>query len=179
MAVLAQACRDRDEVRFDYRRRDGEETRRLVQPYQLVSADRRWYLVAWDKRRGDWRTFRVDRLSEPRLAGPRFAPRELPAADAAAFVEQSLQAAPLDHEAVVLVQVPAERLRAVARWFRADLEALDDESCRLRLRAESLPALAWMVTVLAVNGRIEIEPDAGGDLRELLAAIGGRLAGAV
>jgi hypothetical protein len=77
------------------------------------------------------------------------------------------------------VQVPAERLHAVARWFQADLEEVDDESCRLHLRAESLQALAWMVTVLAVNGRIEIEPDAGGDLRELLAAIGGRLAGAV
>jgi predicted DNA-binding transcriptional regulator YafY len=179
LAVLAQGCRDREEVRFDYRRRDGEETRRLVQPYQLVSADRRWYLVAWDKRRGDWRTFRVDRLSDPRLAGPRFEPRELPAADAAAFVEQSLQATPRDHEADVVVHVPAERLQAVARWFQADLEAVDDETCRLHLRSESIPALAWMVTVLAVHGEIEIEPAARGDLRELLGAIGGRLTGAV
>jgi predicted DNA-binding transcriptional regulator YafY len=178
LAVLAQACRDREEVRFDYRRRDGEETRRLVQPHQLVSAGRRWYLVAWDKRRGDWRTFRVDRLREPRLAGPRFAPRPLPAADAAAFVAQSLQAAPRDHEAGVVVHVPAERLEAVARWFQADLEAVDDQTCRLHLRSESLPALVWMVAVLAVHGEIEMDADTRVDLLELLGALGGRLTGA-
>ena len=179
LAVLAQACRDHEEVRFDYRRRDGEETRRLVQPHQLVSADRRWYLVAWDKRRVDWRTFRVDRLSEPRLAGPRFAPRELPAADAAAFVAQSLQATPKDHEASVVVHVPAERLQAVAHWFQAELEAVDHQTCRLFLRSESLPALAWMVAVLAVHGEIDIEPGTRVDLLELLGALGGRLTGAV
>ena len=86
LAVLAQACRDSEEVRFEYQARDGEETRRLVQPHQLVSAGRRWYLVAWDCRRRDWRTFRLDRLNDPQLAGARFTPRPLPAADAAQFV---------------------------------------------------------------------------------------------
>ena len=72
LTTLAQGCRDREEVRFDYRRGDGEESRRLVQPAQLVSAGRRWYLVAWDVRRNDWRTFRVDRIEAPSLAGVRF-----------------------------------------------------------------------------------------------------------
>src|SRR5262249_41687388 len=67
LAVLALACRDNEQVRFDYRRRDGEETQRLVEPHQLVSAGRRWYLVGWDVRRTDWRTFRLDRLGTPRL----------------------------------------------------------------------------------------------------------------
>ena len=62
LAVLALACRDREQVRFDYRRRDGDDSSRLVDPYQLVSTGRRWYLVAWDVRRDDWRTFRLDRL---------------------------------------------------------------------------------------------------------------------
>ena len=64
-------------MRFDYQRRDGEESRRLVQPHQLVSAGRRWYLVGWDVRREDWRTFRLDRLNETRLGGVRFRPRAL------------------------------------------------------------------------------------------------------
>ena len=67
LAVLALACRDREQVRFDYRRRDGDDSSRLVEPHQLVSTGRRWYLVAWDVRRDDWRTFRLDRLERPRL----------------------------------------------------------------------------------------------------------------
>ena len=78
LAVLALACRDREQVRFDYRRRDGDDSSRLVEPHQLVSTGRRWYLVVWDVRRDDWRTFRLDRLERARLAGGRCAPRELP-----------------------------------------------------------------------------------------------------
>ncbi len=66
-------CRDHEQVRFEYRRRDGDETSRLVEPHQLVSTGRRWYLVAWDVRRDDWRTFRLDRLERARLAGVRCA----------------------------------------------------------------------------------------------------------
>ena len=69
LAVLALGCRDHEQIRFEYRRRDGDETSRLVEPYQLVSTGRRWYLVAWDIRREDWRTFRLDRLERARLAG--------------------------------------------------------------------------------------------------------------
>ena len=73
LAVLALACRDHEQVRFDYRRRDGDEASRLVEPHQLVSMGRRWYLVAWDVRRDGWRTFRLDRLERARLAGSRCA----------------------------------------------------------------------------------------------------------
>ncbi len=83
LSVLASACRDHEEVRFDYHGRDGDDTRRLVEPHQLVTADRRWYLVAWDLRRADWRTFRLDRLSGAQLAGKRFAPRHIPGGDGA------------------------------------------------------------------------------------------------
>ena len=89
------ACRDHEQIRFDYRRRDGDETSRLVEPHQLVSTGRRWYLVAWDVRRDDWRTFRLDRLERPRLAGVRCVPRPLPGGDAAAFVAESIRTMPL------------------------------------------------------------------------------------
>jgi predicted DNA-binding transcriptional regulator YafY len=72
LAVLAQGCRDGEEVRFEYSSREGEATRRLVEPHQLVSVGRRWYLVAFDVRRDDWRTFRLDRLATVQLAGRRF-----------------------------------------------------------------------------------------------------------
>ena len=100
------ACRDNEQVRFDYRRRDGDEAQRLVEPHNLVSAGRRWYLVGWDVRREDWRTFRLDRLDAPRLGGVRFRPRELPAENAAAFVAASIAAMPVPFEATIVVTGP-------------------------------------------------------------------------
>ena len=79
LAVFSMACRDREQVRFDYADKGGTQTRRLVEPFRLVPAGHRWYLVAWDVRRDDWRTFRLDRTSRPRLAGVRTTERELPA----------------------------------------------------------------------------------------------------
>ena len=69
LTVIAAACRDTERLRFGYRSRDGSDSRREVEPHALVNHGRRWYLVAWDPARGDWRTFRVDRLTRPASAG--------------------------------------------------------------------------------------------------------------
>ncbi len=151
LALLAQACRDHEQVRFDYRRRDGDETRRLVEPLQLVSAGRRWYLVAWDVRRADWRTFRLDRLMAPALAGARFPLRSLPAGDAAEFVARSIRAMPMAHEATVTVHGGLDEVGAVLRWADAHVEAVDEHTCRVRIRAESLDWLVSTVAMLAVS----------------------------
>ncbi len=103
LSVLATACRDHEEVRFDYRRPDGDDSRRLVEPHQLVAAGRRWYLVAWDLRRNDWRTFRLDRLSGARLAGRRFAPRDIPGGDAAAYFSASVTSLSSEVDSVTVV----------------------------------------------------------------------------
>src|SRR6476659_1977670 len=72
LTLIAAACRDLECVRFAYRRRDGTASRREVEPHALVNHGRRWYLVAWDRRRQDWRTFRLDRLAKPMPSGGRF-----------------------------------------------------------------------------------------------------------
>src|SRR3954467_250947 len=59
LTVIAAACRDSECLRFGYRARDGTESRREVEPHSLVNRGRRWYLVAWDRRREDWRAVRV------------------------------------------------------------------------------------------------------------------------
>src|SRR6476660_5993368 len=102
LTVIATACRDAECLRFAYRSRDGSDSRREVEPHSLVNLGRRWYLVAWDRRREDWRTFRVDRLARPASAGGRFETRPLPARDAAAYVERSISAAPTRYEARIL-----------------------------------------------------------------------------
>ncbi|WP_313541467.1 helix-turn-helix transcriptional regulator [Leifsonia aquatica] len=164
LTTVAQACRDEERLEFTYVARGGEETRRTVEPHRLVSVGRRWYLVAYDLTRFDWRSFRLDRLTEPRVTGARFRPRELPAEDAAEYVRASLSpaAAPLVVDAVV--SAPYDRVEeAIGRW--ATVSPADDATSRVRLTVESAE---WALFGLAAAGApFVIEgPDA---VRELAA----------
>lgn len=69
LTVMASTVAGHERLRFSYRAKDGAESRRVVEPYRLVSTGRRWYLVAYDLDRGDWRTFRVDRVNDPFATG--------------------------------------------------------------------------------------------------------------
>src|SRR5438067_2624910 len=173
LAVLAQACRDHEQVRFDYQARDGGESRRLVEPHQLVSAGRRWYLVAWDTRREDWRTFRIDRLRDARLAGVRFKERKLPAADAAAFVHQSIVDMPMPFEATLIAHASPERVRNVLRWFDADVQPARYGRARVRLKAESMEQITTAVAAMAVDCAVDVVEPA--ELAGHLAEVGRRL----
>ncbi len=160
LAVLALACRDREQVRFDYRRRDGDDSSRLVEPHQLVSTGRRWYLVAWDVRRDDWRTFRLDRLDRARLAGVRCAARELPGGDAAAFVAESIRTMPLPHSAVLEVDGAPDAVRDMLRWSDAEVDALGDGRADVRIGSGTNEALLRVVTWLAGEYAVVVrEPD--------------------
>ena len=177
LGLLAQACRDREEVRFDYTRRDGETSARLVQPVQLVSVGHRWYLVAWDVRRIEWRTFRIDRMAEPRLGGVRFEPREPPGGSAADFVAAGLRQAITAHEATIDVTGPEEHLAARRHWYGAEVTATGDGRRRLWLRSESLDWLAGMIAIFAMLFDVTIveAPDAA---VAMLAGGAGRLGAA-
>ncbi|MEZ5381923.1 MAG: transcriptional regulator [Microthrixaceae bacterium] len=189
LTVLTQGCRDTEEVRFGYQRRDGEVSRRLVEPHQLVSVGRRWYLAAWDLRREDWRTFRVDRMDDVRLAGRRFAPRQLPAADAATYVAASLKAArPTDLSALLVVTGEPGEVRGIAGWLGADVEPIDSERreadpqggaarFRVGLGAGSIERLTISIAALAANLEVEIQSGPPG-LTDTLAQAGQRLANA-
>jgi len=173
LAVLALACRDREQVRFDYRRRDGDDSSRLVEPHQLVSTGRRWYLVAFDVRRDDWRTFRLDRLGRARLAGGRCAARELPGGDAAAFVAQSIRSMPQPAYAVLDVGAPLDDVRAELHWGDSQFE-LTASGCRVRIEGSGDDALLRVVTWLAVRYPVAVVEPASlvaliGDLKSRLA----------
>jgi predicted DNA-binding transcriptional regulator YafY len=160
LAVLALGCRDNEQVRFDYRRRDGEEASRLVEPHQLVSAGRRWYLVAWDVRRADWRTFRLDRLDRARLAGVRCEPRALPGGDAAAFVAESIRTMPLPYSALLDVDGTPDAVREALSWSDAEIEPLGKRRSRVRVGSGSNDALLRIVTMLAGSFAVAVrEPD--------------------
>ncbi|MBG6089680.1 helix-turn-helix transcriptional regulator [Actinomadura viridis] len=167
LTVIATACRDRERLRFAYRDKDEAVTRRLVEPYGLVSAGRRWYLVAWDVGRGDWRTFRVDRLEDPLPTGVRSGPREPPGGDAAAFARRSLAASRPRHQAVVLVYAPASEVAERFRVAEAELEPVDERTCRLRTAADSLEYTALRLAFLEIEFVVLEPPELAGCLRDL------------
>jgi predicted DNA-binding transcriptional regulator YafY len=143
LTLVAQACRDDERLRFAYTAGDGRDSGRHVEPHRLVSLGRRWYLVAYDLDRSDWRSFRLDRLGAPTVTGARFAPRRLPAEDAAAFVLAGLGARPRPYEVEVEVRAPAVEVAAhVGRW--GAVTALSPGSCVLRMTTDNLdwPAMA-------------------------------------
>lgn len=169
LSILAVACRNREEVRFDYRRRDGERSRRLVQPHQLVTAERRWYLVAFDLRRSDWRTFRVDRLSATKLAGGRFAAREIPGGDAGAFLTASIGSIPRNLEAVVTVDAAYGQIEPVLSMVDHVGFETAANSCVIRINAEEVDHLILSIVRLALNAPIAaVEPPAVADAVALL-----------
>lgn len=176
LAVLAQACRDREEARFEYQRKDGAESDRLVQPCQLVALGRRWYLLAWDVRRADWRTFRLDRMARARLAGVRFAPREPPGGDPAEFVARSVQGAPRPHVAELTVCCPAEEAAALLRWYDPEISELDERACRVVLRGEDRDWLVALVGRVALQAEVDVHGSP--EVAARVAELGRRLAGA-
>ncbi|MEH1166051.1 YafY family protein [Micromonospora sp. CPCC 205539] len=136
LTTVAQACRDEERLRFGYTARGAAATEREVEPHRVVVLGGRWYLVAYDLGRHDWRSFRLDRLTDPTATGMRFRPRQLPAEDAVAFV-QTASGAPAPYTVVVLVHAPSEQVRqAVGRW--GTIEPVDQGSCRLTMTSTSL-----------------------------------------
>jgi predicted DNA-binding transcriptional regulator YafY len=107
LASAALACRDAERIRFSYGAANGERTERHVEPLRLVALDRRWYLVAYDLTRNDWRSFRLDRvIGVPQPTGARFRPRALPAT-----------AAPGTWQVEAIIEAPATVIRKrIGRW---------------------------------------------------------------
>jgi predicted DNA-binding transcriptional regulator YafY len=112
LMMLAMACRRLERIRFGYRTGEGETSRRHVEPHRLVSLRRRWYLVAFDLDRDDWRTFRIDRIGPPAPTGVRATQRAAP--DAAALVAEGVALRAYDVQAVVRVhRGPAAAARQI------------------------------------------------------------------
>jgi predicted DNA-binding transcriptional regulator YafY len=148
LTTTAMACRDAERLRFSYTAASGEQTDRHVEPYRLVLLGRRWYLVGYDLTRQDWRSFRLDRLTGPRGTGARFRPRELPAADAAAFVRAGIGRATAVYEVEALVDAPAETVRErFGRW--AAVEEVSETRSRIRMTVDQLE---WPMMLLGSLG---------------------------
>ncbi|TDV48053.1 putative DNA-binding transcriptional regulator YafY [Actinophytocola oryzae] len=165
LTTVALACRDTERLRFAYTAADRNRTDRHVEPHRLVSVGRRWYLVAYDLVRHDWRSFRIDRLTAPHPTGARFRSRDLPAADAAEFVRTQVVNAPRPYEVEAVVDAPATVVRErVGQW--STVEAIDETHSRVRMTVDTL---SWPILALGVTGaefRVVGPPELVDDLRE-------------
>src|ERR1700744_280628 len=148
LTAVALACRDAERIRFSYTAATGEQTRRHAEPHRLVLLGRRWYLVGYDLDRQDWRSYRVDRLGEPRGTGARCRPRELPADDAAAFVRACITSARAGYDVEVLVDAPAEQVRErIGRWMTVTRAGAG--RCRVTMTTDTLD---WAILGLGSVG---------------------------
>ncbi len=158
LITVAQACRDDERLDMTYTAASGEGTVRQVEPHRLVHLGRRWYLVAYDLTRHDWRSFRLDRVGDPRRSGVRFRPRELPAEDAAAFVRAGIDTLPRRYSVDVLVHAPGATVRSeVDRW--GTVEDLDDHRCRLRMSTDTLDWPAMMLGAVGAEFEVLAPPE--------------------
>jgi predicted DNA-binding transcriptional regulator YafY len=167
LTVIAIACRDRERLRFDYQAHSGVASRRSVEPYRLVNDRRRWYLVAWDTERNDWRTFRVDRMEPRTPTGPRFTPRALPSDDEiTAQVARGVGEATWRYRARVIVHAPASHVRGRLP-IAVDVQPLAEDRCAFEPGSDHPEMLAVYLGMLDADFTIVDAPELVAALRKL------------
>jgi predicted DNA-binding transcriptional regulator YafY len=178
LTAVAGACRDRERLRFDYRTHSGAEQRREVEPYRLVHHRRRWYLIAWDLQRSDWRTFRLDRLSPRIPSGPRFVPRALPSDDdIAQRLASGVGTATWQYRARVLVHASAEHVRSRIP-VPIDVEPIDENRCVFEPGSDYPVMLALYLGMVDADFEIIDAPELVEALRLLVGRFGRAIASA-
>ncbi|WP_344856745.1 helix-turn-helix transcriptional regulator [Amycolatopsis ultiminotia] len=175
LTVVAAACRDSERLRFTYGTHDGEVAERDVEPLRLVHTGWRWYLVAYDLVRADWRTFRLDRIDGVPSTGFRFTPRQPPAEDLAAYVASRISSARYPHQMTLRVSVSAEELALRVPSSAGTVEPIDADTCRLRTGANDLDPVPFYLAQWDYEFVVEEAPPG---LVERLRRIADRFAGA-
>ena len=159
VSLIAGACRDHEGIRFTYHDRKGAPSVRTVEPHRVVHTGYRWYLVAWDIGRRDWRTFRVDRIEGKPKTSTRFKPRKPPEGDFATFVSKSLSQVPYPFRARVTLQAPVEALAKRIPPSAGVLEAIDQNSCMFRTGSQSLEGITIHLSMLGVAFEVHEPPE--------------------
>ncbi len=160
LTTISAACRDHHRLRFDYRTHDGDDQDRDIEPYQLVHMNRRWYLVAWDVHRQDWRTFRADRMTLRIPHGPPFTPRESPPPD---LVPRGVDTALLRYRAQVTVHAPADSIKVPA----VQVDPVDGNTCIVHAGADTPYQLALHILMLDADFTVDGPPELLEELRKI------------
>ncbi|HET9662470.1 MAG TPA: transcriptional regulator [Thermomicrobiales bacterium] len=159
LALLANACRDHEMMRLSYRKHDGERIRRMVEPHRLVAWGDRWYLVAWDLERTDWRTWRADRIERIDPTGRVFRERELPDPDITSYLASNVSRASWRYTARIEIEAPADEIRARIDAATGVVTPISADRCVLESGADSLWTIALWCAALDRDFRVEGPPE--------------------
>ncbi|GAA1807906.1 YafY family protein [Agromyces neolithicus] len=161
LGLLALACRDSERLRFRYTDASGEASARSIEPYRLVPVARRWYLLAWDRDRDDWRTFRLDRMSEVFQTRVSFEPQPMTDDEARTRVERALRWRARSVRARAVVEMPAAELTEYLGWYGRDIVADGPTRCVWPLKSDAVESmfLALMWLPRGIRYRVEAEAD--------------------
>ncbi|MGW1676943.1 helix-turn-helix transcriptional regulator [Saccharopolyspora sp. NPDC002376] len=164
LTAVSAAVRAAETLRFDYLDHNGTASRRNVEPHRLVCWGRKWYLVGWDVERTAWRTFRVDRMTLRTPNGPRFAHREPPDGDVAAYLRRTMGFEMWPLRSHLLVHAPAANINS-----RIDgiVTPVDESTCRLELASDSYDLVALVVGMLDADFEVESPPELAEHLHKL------------
>lgn len=177
LTTVATAIQRSEQLRFDYFDRHQTQTNRWAEPHRLVHVGGRWYLVAYDLDRHDWRTYRADRISPKTPPGPCFVPRELPGPDLATFVTRGRMAALWNYRARVIVDAPAEVVAGRIPTGVWVVEPVDEQSSALYAGAQSAELLAAYLGALDLDFHVDF--DRAPDLARAVATLAERYAAAL
>jgi predicted DNA-binding transcriptional regulator YafY len=174
LTVLAAPVANHERLRMQYAARDGRARPRHVEPVRLVAAGRRWYLVSFDLDREDWRTFRVDRVREPRPTGGRSVRREAPGGDVESYLSRArLEMAPTYRADVTLRLPKAEaRIELADQLSGSSLAAAGAGGCRWVSPPDTLDWLTARILRLGCAFDVHGPPE----LIEHLRDVGARVA---
>ncbi len=169
LAAVASAIRGRQRVRLAYVDNRGKESERHIEPVRLVHTGKRWYLVAFDLDRDDWRTFRLDRVTNPVATGMRAGVRRGP--DPVELVQQGITVDVWDVAASVILDAGVQRARREIAPTVGTVAAIDEKTSRLSIGADDMGWLARFLLGLSIKFEVEGPPE----LKEELARIGREL----
>ena len=154
LGAVAAAIRDEEWLRFDYQ---GEPV--LVEPYRLLSWQRRWHLVARDPVSAAWGTYRVDWMSLRMPTRRRFDPQPLEGGDYTAFAMRTIAASGWAVHARLRIDAPAQTVLDRINPAVGVVEPVDAEHCVLVTGADSLDTVAAYIGMLMMDFTVESPPE--------------------
>ncbi len=158
LSEVAAAVRDHVELRFDYQG-PQDSTRLQLEPYRLVSWQRRWFVVARDARTGSWAPYRLDWMELRSPAGRRFTPQPLPGEDYTSFVLREVAFSGWSVHARIAVDGSAEDVLARINPTVGVVESVDAEHCVLVTGADSVEMIAVYIGMLGLDFHVTEPPE--------------------
>lgn len=157
LMAASRACRDRVHATITYVDRQRQETERRIEPTSLVAVTSRWYLLAFDLDKDDWRSFRLDRVQQITVGTLPNRPREVP--DPASYITRSVTRSPYRHVMTARVRMSLEELRERVSPLTGETKDLGDGWCELVMGGETLDYLTAELVMLGTDSEVLDPPE--------------------